>query len=279
MFGVVYLFAMLSLVIQGNSSHPSMRYRVDMHSLVTRDQLISAKRLLDSKFCEHIYLDVGTNIGIQIRKLYEPQMYAKATVHPIFNKYFGEDRKRVCAFGFEPNPKHSTRLQQIMKLYNQLNERVVIFTQTAASTSDANQTFYTQPYEKPENSEHGASLVNWDRTNTMQPTLCDSIRLADFIRVVFNRPGRNIGSHIVMKIDIEGAEFFVLSDLLTTGTLCKLSAIMAEYHNSPIPNISRYQFEKVLRYIVASSPNCRNTTLYGMDDETYAQDHRPIGPL
>ena len=32
--------------------------------------------------CEHAYLDVGTNLGVQIRRLYEPTKYAKSLVLP-----------------------------------------------------------------------------------------------------------------------------------------------------------------------------------------------------
>ena len=64
--------------------------------------------------CYHVYMDVGSNIGVQIRKLYEPQKYPGAVVHRIFNEAFGSsrsDRKNVCTIGFEPNPAHSERLK------------------------------------------------------------------------------------------------------------------------------------------------------------------------
>ena len=56
--------------------------------------------------CRHIYLDVGSNIGVQIRKLFEPHRYPNAKVLEVFRKYFGSDtdarRREVCAVGFEP---------------------------------------------------------------------------------------------------------------------------------------------------------------------------------
>lgn len=48
--------------------------------------------LLDG--CHHVYLDMGTNRGVQIRKLYEPHLYPDATVLPVFDKYFGPVGKR-----------------------------------------------------------------------------------------------------------------------------------------------------------------------------------------
>ena len=54
--------------------------------------------------CQHAYLDVGSNRGVQIRKLFEPWRYPSATVQPVYERLFGVDRCRVCAIGMEPNP-------------------------------------------------------------------------------------------------------------------------------------------------------------------------------
>ena len=92
--------------------------------------------------CHSVYLDVGSNIGVQIRKLYEPQAYnrvdpelsrlsqtffkqhkdlkevAKHTpqVLPIYDEYFGSaPRCNVCAIGIEPNPRHASRLESMQQ--------------------------------------------------------------------------------------------------------------------------------------------------------------------
>ena len=69
--------------------------------------------------CYHVYLDVGSNIGIQVRKLYEPEKYPDAPFIRLFEDYFGNMTHRrqqnnhwaaadtVCAVGFEPNPHHT----------------------------------------------------------------------------------------------------------------------------------------------------------------------------
>ena len=68
--------------------------------------------------CYHVYLDVGSNVGIQIRKLYEPSKYVGATIHPVFDKYFHRNIQSlnsslpyICAVGFEPNPHHESKLK------------------------------------------------------------------------------------------------------------------------------------------------------------------------
>ena len=69
-----------------------------------------------------MYLDVGTNIGIQIRKLYQPKLYKDAQIHPVFEKYFHRKIDNldaslpyICAVGFEPNPHHEEALKSNLK--------------------------------------------------------------------------------------------------------------------------------------------------------------------
>ena len=44
--------------------------------------------------CKHVYLDMGTNTGVQIRKLYQPHLFPNASVLPIFDKFFGQEGER-----------------------------------------------------------------------------------------------------------------------------------------------------------------------------------------
>ena len=73
--------------------------------------------------CYHVYLDVGTNVGIQIRKLFQPQLYQDAKIHPVFEKSFNRKNDLletslpyICAVGFEPNAHHEEVLKSIIKM-------------------------------------------------------------------------------------------------------------------------------------------------------------------
>ena len=48
--------------------------------------------------CYHVYLDVGSNLGIQVRKLFEPSLYPKAKINRYFNILFGNDTVRKHEF-------------------------------------------------------------------------------------------------------------------------------------------------------------------------------------
>ena len=82
--------------------------------------------------CYHVYLDVGSNIGVQIRKLFEPHLYRRgAKILGHFEDALGPWKERnqssICAMGFEPNPQHTKRLTGA--LYSQIVE--VFFTDIA----------------------------------------------------------------------------------------------------------------------------------------------------
>ena len=65
--------------------------------------------------CNYVFIDGGSNIGVQVRKLYEPEHYPGAKVLNIFDDAFGPHHMRnyseICAIGFEPNPAHTQRLK------------------------------------------------------------------------------------------------------------------------------------------------------------------------
>ena len=72
--------------------------------------------------CTDIYMDLGSNIGVKIRKLFEPERYTvederQKPVMDLCNEKFGlpDMRKKnpgLCALGFEPNPVHYQRFKK-----------------------------------------------------------------------------------------------------------------------------------------------------------------------
>ena len=107
----------------------------------------------------------GTNVGIQIRKLYEPKLYPEAgKLHEIFEKYFKRNEKSlpfICSVGFEPNPSHEETLKKLSEAYQNCDWNVKIFTKTAVSDQDGQAYFYTD--HEPENLEWGGNIIgNFD---------------------------------------------------------------------------------------------------------------------
>ena len=255
--------------------------------------------------CYHVYLDVGSNIGVQVRKLFEPEKYPDASVHSIFNKYFGsiEERRKayaenngkiVCAVGFEPNSHHTKYLKEVESSYNSCGWNVKFMTESAASDHDGTTKFYTD--EAYQYNEWGGGILppkliniavdnvkNKQKPNFMNVTL---IRLSDFLKHVVGKrklpvqPSTISPPKVVMKMDIEGSEVDVIPDMIFNGGFQYVNSIMVEWHQRLENLPERKKAHSILEGIVKSLSDYSNTmkehdgkfdfNLVNMDDETYA---------
>ena len=78
--------------------------------------------------CYHVFVDVGANIGLHARYLFEPQHYPLSTYVTAFGRLLGPPRQRnlseVCAFVVEPNPAHAPRLRELETSYQNCGWRL-----------------------------------------------------------------------------------------------------------------------------------------------------------
>ena len=78
--------------------------------------------------CYHVFVDVGANIGLHARYLFEPQHYPLSTYVTAFGRLLGPPRQRnlseVCAFVVEPNPAHARRLRKLEASYQNCGWRL-----------------------------------------------------------------------------------------------------------------------------------------------------------
>ena len=203
--------------------------------------------------CYHVYLDVGSNLGVQIRKLFEPIKYPGAKVHRVFDLLFGDKTIRnqtmqgsdnyVCAVGFEPNSKHSKYLKEIESSYTKCGWRVKFLTETAVSDHYGTTEFYSDG--EPEKYEWGGgilphSVIKVAKDNSTEDNYAkvNLLRLSDFVKFIVGK--RRIPKHlaisshkpptVVMKMDIEGSEIDVAPDLLFSGGLEFVNFLMVEWH-------------------------------------------------
>ena len=217
--------------------------------------------------CRLVYLDVGSNIGVQVRKLFEPSRYPGAQVLPIFDKYFGVFRNHtpgLCAIGIEMNPTHTMRLSALEKHYTQTcGYRVRFFKETAATTHDGRVDFWVGG----NNLEDGASqyLLPKDR-KSKSSRMAHALDLVSFIL----REIKPVASVVVMKMDIEGSEFDLIPLLVMKGAVCDLDLIFVETH----PKLaSSHQLETYKHAIslIGNVPGCK-IKLDELDEESYQQD-------
>ena len=260
------------------------------------------KNILDG--CYHVYLDVGSNIGVQIRKLFEPEKYPDANVHSVFNSQFGsinarhkaslDEGKVVCAIGFEPNSHHTEYLKDIEHSYNKCGWNVKFMTETGVSDHTGMTRFYSD--EAYQHMEWGGGILPPDvnniaikdnakkgRSKFKSVTL---VRLSDFLKnVVGTRklpvvPSADNAPKVVMKMDIEGSEVDVMPDLIFTGALQYINSIMVEWHERLEKLEERKQAQRLLESVIKSLSDYSKTmkgipggkfnfNLVNLDDETY----------
>jgi hypothetical protein len=79
-----------------------------------------------------------------------------------------------------------------------------------------------------------------------------------------------------MKIDIEGSEYDVLPDLLSSGALCNnIDFVFGEFHNDIHGRWRKRDFESAFFIMLDSARQC-NTTFEKIDDESYLLDGLPL---
>ena len=242
----------------------------------------------DIRKCKGIYLDVGSNIGVQIRKLYDPESFPDAPVLAVFDQVFGPPPRRdICALGFEPNIKHTATLKGIEQNLKCRGYKAKFFTETAVSTTDSTLTFYGDEAADEQVHEWGASLINWQGTSNNSTF---EVRGLDFSRFLkeqifypfqqhLGKPGTGNGSTsnssmppILMKMDIEGAEFEVLPQLVSTGAFCQIDSVFIEWHEQirAMSNSTSLDSLLISQFLEGIKPFCK-PTLMALDDESYGQ--------
>lgn len=262
--------------------------------------------------CWHIYLDVGSNIGVQVRKLFEPNVYHRAVVSQrVFNHFFGRTaalrQRHVCAIGIEANPRHEQRLQQLQHRYESLGWRTRFLTRTVGGSSENMTRFYLDNSNDPlaKGTEWWASTVRHpmqltSRTAQWEYAVVRTIDLASWMRRILHRklpPPPTDGEmssrkpRIVMKLDIEGGEYDVLPHLLMRGLICRLDYLWAEIHDGQsrehaalargagLPNILvKGGFRHAFRYLVKQATNRPNCEVRVVDDsdESFGDDPFPL---
>jgi hypothetical protein len=259
--------------------------------------------LLDRFGCRGgVFLDVGSNVGLQVRKLYEPELYHGNLAEPFFSQYLGPPpRCDVCSIAIEPNPKHADHLTRLTDNYRAAGVGV-LFLPVAASDMDGFTEFFidTTPRNRGRSIDLGASasplkaLHQLARYNEFSNAT--RVRTADLSRLILHvhsqlgriqHTGRGPPSppRVVMKLDTEFLELRLLPHLTWSLALCAaVDAVMVDWSNlalgqaasrQPHLTLPAVELADGLRDVLTRAYNaslrgehCR-ASLLDVDDETY----------
>ncbi|KAH3724904.1 hypothetical protein DPMN_050731 [Dreissena polymorpha] len=224
--------------------------------------------------CRFVFLDLGSNKGVQVRKVYEPWLYPKTPFLKYFDDYFGPisrtyRRQDVCSFGFEANPRHFTRLKHIEKSY--INKGLSVSFENFAVSNRTRDTV-TVYSETNFELDWGAGILDTVINNKKNMTKYEvpTMDLAEFIRTSIQplRPEK-----VLMKMDIEGSEFIVLPHLHENGLLCYniITAMAIELHDWAKTSFNFSLTIPSLKGLLQAQA-CKPTLIMDLDDETYNND-------
>mmetsp|Transcript_30493 Transcript_30493/g.50520 ORF Transcript_30493/g.50520 Transcript_30493/m.50520 type:complete len:263 (+) Transcript_30493:72-860(+) len=199
--------------------------------------------------CRNVFIDVGANTGEHIESVYN-DTYARGALKETFTRYFGPDTERrqtTCAVGIEPNPHQTQSLMSLQRRHEISGLRTTMLTEVAATDAESNaQTFFVDNLTSSgrRHNEWGSTLFDYgaiqingraSRVRVRGLDLASWIQHNVLERDIPVSPPSQRKAAVIVKMDVEGAEFLLLPRLLVTGVLCSLNALFVEFHDERVP--------------------------------------------
>ena len=243
--------------------------------------------------CKFLFLDVGSNRGTHIRKLFEPHLYKTAPYLKIFNAMFGNASFRsqpssvtgLCAIGIEPNPTWDPRLTQIEKAYQTMGWKVK-WLRNGVSNRSTSITFWANPNSNSNSdSDEGFSSTRKNIKKAWVPVPVQTLVFAELLEKIHLTIPE---SKNLIKMDIEGSEYEVLEQMLEKQLLCKtrIDTLSIEWHLSQLMKRYKVKFdpETIQKYRrieqrLREGDSCSEaepTKVIELDDESFPLDGKPL---
>jgi uncharacterized membrane protein YgcG len=186
--------------------------------------------------CRYVFLDIGSNIGMHVRFLYEPQLYVRQVYSRlVFDQRFPKLRNRtdVCAVGFEPNAVHIPRLDALHHYYSQWKLNTKWF--YAAASNYSGTVHFAHQGDEIENEwgfrkQHSGDFEN----STVAVPVMDVVRFITDKVAQRRIPGPRFASDpppaVIAKLDVEGEERSILPSLFASRAACAVQEMTTEWH-------------------------------------------------
>lgn len=269
----------------------------------TSTSLESVVRRLDG--CYHVFLDLGANIGVHARFLFEPQKYQikrNTSFHPyleVMDAVFGADRdlNSTCAVEFEPNPRHRSRHLALQEAYLSQGWRY-IYAPFGVGNASGSIAFYRnaevggwrkKAWWGDRNEDWTFSTTRMTPSET--PIMVPVVDIGAFLQRVGMRAldlrhtgkQQSFAPRVLVKMDIEGEEVRVLPHLLAAPEriLCKtVDALSIEFHSRlggafSLNRLKDADLDEQMRRETQDS-SCRFKSYLHADDESFVHDGQPF---
>jgi FkbM family methyltransferase len=175
-----------------------------------------------------VYIDMGANNGDSVYKFFGfPYPSYKNGYAPKYPTLVSEADVRDNAwivYVFEANPRFNEPLSKMKKDVESERRQINLFNATAAWVYNGNVTFYAEVSNEDFNfwgSSVKSDFVHKEKTNL-------TVRCVDISAILRNYTEED---YVVVKFDIEGAEYDLLVRWITENTLRILDVVSIEYHH------------------------------------------------
>jgi FkbM family methyltransferase len=173
----------------------------------------------------HIFLDLGTNNGDSV-KFFVDKAEKSSDGYKVLQGYGALDNKKWEIYAIEANPYFNKILTDVKVYCENLGHKFNLLTETAAWTKNEKLVFYLDTVNVNVNF-WGSSLIKNHPdvvSSGYKNVTVNGIDISEILKKY------NSDDEIVMKIDIEGAEYDLLLHLIKEGSLHLVDLIAVEYH-------------------------------------------------
>lgn len=231
--------------------------------------------------CYHVFIDAGSNVGVHGRFLFEPKKYPRSVFAKKFNVLFGTHRTRqnICVFAFEPNPTHRRSQLSTELFYGNMGWRYH-FMPYGVSDFDGNYTFYRNSIYDSDgtNEEWGFGIFAAPgNLSELEAVVVKVVNISSWLEknilerdIPIQNQYNTLPPTLVLKIDIEGAEYKVLEHLLDTGVSHQLDYIIGEFHS--LYDVTNADIVTLQKNITARLEQNEGPGFLEFDDEQYLHD-------
>ncbi len=175
----------------------------------------------------NVYIDLGANVGNTVHDFLKE--------NPGFMAYAFEPNRNLLSLIHEKGLKLGRDICVIWGAAWILDGTISLFQSEHASAS-------TVVQGKVEYVERGWTPINYER-----PHDTPSIDFSRWLLANFSRE-----DHIVVKMDIEGAEYKVLEKMLSNGALSLVSQLRCEWHYDRFPEVTKEYHDKIRAKVAAA---------------------------
>ncbi|EME30529.1 uncharacterized protein Gasu_22010 [Galdieria sulphuraria] len=229
---------------------------------------LSPHSTMDKSICPNFYFDLGSNVGDSIVHFVLHNITSVGSTSSALRRFanrIGVVSSEYCVYGFEGNPIFNDGLKKLEQLLQGYTKKTEIRTETVVTDEDGT----TQLYLDLVNEDHhfwGSSIHNDTRDIVKSGSQAVNVTAVDFAkflkqRVVDKRECKGTVPMVVVRMDIEGAEYRVIRSLFEQGLLCHyIDYLIVEFHEDSAPINS--SIPQVLAWFMENNDRCQTQFIF-----------------